>query len=367
MTFLLDWELTMKCNLDCSYCSTDLQEGGHNNSVPHPKLDDCLRSLDFMFEYVDVYMSTRTKGLKHVVLNVYGGESLYHPDIVEILQAARDRYQTYQNSWTLTITTTTNAIVSSQQLNKIIPLIDEFTVSYHSEALPKQKNQFKQNVLSISAANKRIKCVVLMHADPDLFADSQHMIAWLDSNNVRYLPRQLDHAKEKTEFNYSTHQVVWFKDLYSSRARSESTQMPDTAVDHNQNTDLTDTGRACCGGRQLCADSNYKDRNFYVSNKFPGWYCSVNYFFLFVKQVTQEVYVNKDCKMNFNGTVGPIGSLSNTQAIIDFAKRTDRPTIQCARYLCRCGLCAPKAADQDIYKTIMKKYEIPNSNLLQKT
>ena len=206
-----------------------------------------------------------------------------------------------------------------------------------------------------------------MHADPDLFADSQHMINWLVSNNIRYLPRQLDHAKEKTEFNYSTHQVVWFKDLYSSRARSESTQMPTTAVDHNQNIDLTDTGRACCGGRQLCTDSNYKDRNFYVSNKFPGWYCSVNYFFLFVKQVTQEVYVNKDCKMNFNGTVGPIGNLSNTQAIIDFAKRTDRPTIQCAKYLCRCGLCAPKDADQDIYKTIMKKYEIPNSNLLQKT
>lgn len=353
----------MKCNLDCSYCPTDIH-GGHNNSIPHPKLEDCLRSLDFMFEYVDVYMSTRIKGLKHVVLNVYGGESLYHPNIVEILKAARARHQPYQHSWTLTITTTTNAIVSSQQLNKIIPLIDEFTVSYHSQASQKQKNQFKKNVLAISAANKQIKCVVLMHADSELFADSQHMIAWLKSNNIRHLPRQLDHVKELTELNYTTHQVSWFKDLYSSRTQTKSAQMPDLVVDSSQNIDLADTGRACCGGRQMCTDSDYRDRKFYVHNKFPGWHCSVNYFFLFVKQVTQEVYVNKDCKMNFDGTVGPIGNLSDTQSIIDFAKRTDKPTIRCAKYRCICGLCAPKAADQDTYKTIMKKYEISTTNLL---
>ena len=92
ITFLLDWELTMKCNLDCDYCPTGI-DGGHDNSTKHPPLDQCLDALDFMFEYVDLYMQTKVKGLKHVVLNVYGGESLHHPDIAKILTQARISYQ----------------------------------------------------------------------------------------------------------------------------------------------------------------------------------------------------------------------------------------------------------------------------------
>ena len=86
ITFLLDWELTMKCNLDCSYCGTGIY-GGHDNSTRHPSLDKCLETLDFMFEYADLYMRTKPPGLRYVVLNVYGGESLHHPDIVKIASA----------------------------------------------------------------------------------------------------------------------------------------------------------------------------------------------------------------------------------------------------------------------------------------
>jgi hypothetical protein len=49
--------------------------------------------------------------------------------------------------------------------------------------------------------------------------------------------------------------------------------------------------------------------------------------------------------------------------MIDQAQDHDRPVIQCAKQRCYCGLCAPKAADLDTYNHIMKKYEIPNSNL----
>ena len=44
ISFLLDWELTMKCNLDCSYCGN-----GHDNSTKHPPLNECLKTLNFMF------------------------------------------------------------------------------------------------------------------------------------------------------------------------------------------------------------------------------------------------------------------------------------------------------------------------------
>ena len=142
ISFLLDWELTLKCNLDCSYCGP-----GHDNSTRHPDLDKCLDSIDFMFEYVDLYMSTKPKSLKYVILNVYGGESLYHPDIIEILEACKEKHKQYEKHWVLTITTTTNAIVKSKIWDKAIDLIDEFTVSYHAENLPEQEILFFENLV----------------------------------------------------------------------------------------------------------------------------------------------------------------------------------------------------------------------------
>jgi len=361
ISFLLDWELTMKCNLDCSYCGTDLYDGGHNNSVPHPPVDECLKTIDFMFEYVDLYMSTKPRGIRYVILNVYGGESLHHPDIVEILKTVRERYKSYQDRWYLTVTTTTNAIVNDRILDEIIPLIDEFTVSYHTENTPKQKQQFRENLLKIKTSGRRLKCVVLMHAEADKFEDAGFMIDWLNQNQIRYLPRQLDHVMTQEEFNYSEKQVTWFENLYQSRTQiKEKFKMPEKKVVEDQ-IDLADTGRACCGGRQVCQDQNYRSRTFFVGNKFPDWFCSVNHFFVYVKQVTKEIFVNKDCKMNYTGSVGPIGHLSNYQKLLDDTKQqlsTDNmPVIQCKKQRCYCGLCAPKAESKTDYDKIIKKYQ----------
>jgi pyruvate-formate lyase-activating enzyme len=344
----------MKCNLDCSYCKTGIH-GGHDNSQRHPRLEDCLRTIDFMYEYVDIYMATKPRGIQYVILNVYGGEALYHPDIVEILTQLQSRYGAYQDRWHLTITTTTNAIVAPHRFDQIIPLIDEFTVSYHTDSTTDQKQQFKNNLLKIKSANRRQKCVVLMHSESDKFEDAQKMIEWLNQNNIKCLPRQVDHGPN-IDFNYNLQQVVWFEGLYKK------------TLDHltvkDTKTDLSDIGRACCGGRELCENQQNKNAQKFVTNKFPGWYCSVNHFFLFVKQVNGEVYVNKDCKMNFDGTVGPIGNLNQTDLMLAQAKNQSKSIIVCAKSKCLCGLCAPKAADLDTYKTIMRKYEISTDNLL---
>lgn len=357
ITFLLDWELTLKCNLDCSYCEVGI-DGGHDNSTAHPPLDDCLKTIDFMFEYADSYMSNKPSSLKYVILNVYGGEAMHHPDIVEILNVVRERHRAYSHKWNLTITTTTNLVLSNKKAQAIIPLVDEFTVSYHTEATDKQKQQIKDNLLQIKSANRRVKCVVLMHTDDVLFDDADEMIQWLKSNDISLLPRQLDMVEAGEQQFYNQRQVIWFKNLYQIKTHNASVDLP------IQEGSLTNTGRSCCGGRQLCTNQQYRSRHAFVSNKFTDWYCSVNHFFLFVKQVNGDVYINKDCKMRFDGSIGPIGNLNNTQPILDFAKQKDKPTIRCAKSRCFCGLCAPKAADLNTYNTIMRKYEIPNSNLL---
>jgi hypothetical protein len=355
--FLLDWELTMKCNLDCSYCTIG-PYGGHDNSTKHPPLAECLKTLDFMFKYVDQYMKYKPKGLKTVVLNIYGGESLHHPDIVKILSEIRNQYYPYKDRWELTVTTTTNAIISSKKLLKIIPYIDEFTVSYHTENTPKQKQQFKNNILTIQAAAVRLKCIVLMYEIEEYFADAQLMIEWLSANNIKLLPRQLDDRSNNTN-NYNRTQVHWFNNLYQSKTRGISDKIP---IDNETTLNLSDTGRACCGGRQTCQDQNYQERKFYVlDNKFTGWHCSVNWFFLYIKQVNGEVYVNKDCKMNFNGEVGPIGNLSNTVELLNTVteqlNNRTLPVIQCKKPTCYCGLCAPKARDLKKYNEIITKYQ----------
>ena len=358
ITFLLDWELTMKCNLDCTYCKTGIY-GGHDNTQRHPPLDQCISTIDFMFEYVDIYMSRKPKGIKYVILNVYGGEALHHPDIVGILSVLRDRYQVYQDRWHLTITTTTNAIITPRRLDLIIPYIDEFSVSYHTENTPEQKQQFCDNLLKIKAVGKRQKCIVLMHSEPTKFADAQEMIKWLMQNGIQYLPRQLDHPP-KLDFNYGQQQIFWLENLYKKSL--------DQAVIKNNKADLAAIGRACCGGRTLCADQNHKEHQKFVANKFPNWYCSVNHFFLHVKQVNGEIYTNKDCKMNFDGAVAPIGNLLQSQLLLDqtrsWVETDSMPVIQCKKYKCMCGLCAPKAQNFDTYKSIMRKYEISNPNLL---
>lgn len=357
ISFLLDWELTMKCNLDCSYCLSDLY-GGHDNTTKHPPLDECFKSIDFMFEYVDLYMSSKTKGIKYVILNIYGGEALNHPDIESVLKQVYEVYKQYQDRWHLTVTTTTNAIVSNKILTKILPYIDEFTVSYHTNNTLKQKQQFKDNLLLIKNNNKRQKCIVLMHAEPELFQDAQEMIMWLNEHDIKHLPRQLDHGPADTNLNYNTKQVSWFKKLYNDKNYNVTTEIKTNTVD---TTNLTEAGRACCGGRSLCKDTNYKSREFFVNNKFPDWYCSVNHFFVYIKQVTKEIFVNKDCKMNYQGKVGPIGHLDNAKELLAVTKEqlinNTMPVIQCKKYNCLCGLCAPKAKDLEQYHSIMKKYK----------
>lgn len=345
----------MKCNLDCDYCSSSLY-GGHDNSTKHPPLEECLRSIDFMFEYVDLYMSKKPKGLKYVTLNVYGGEALHHPDIVEILQQVHEKYQHYRDRWVLTVTNTTNAIVTEKKLKKIIPLIDHFMISYHSTNTDTQKEQFKKNALAIRDSGKKLKCIVMMHTDPGLFEDSQVMISWCSQVGIDFLSKQIDRRNQ--DFVYTEKQMIWFEKSYNKKTFHTKNNVVFKKVDDKY--DLADSGRACCGGRQLCIDTNYKQRLFYVENKFPDWYCSVNEFFLYIKQVTREIFVNKDCKMKFDHSVGPIGNLSDYQNLLDFTKKNleenTMPIIQCKKSRCHCGLCAPKAESLTEFNQIMEKY-----------
>jgi len=347
-SFLLDWELTKLCNLDCSYCPVDTvgYDGGHDNNTSHPPLAECLQSIDFMYEYVDLYMQYKKSSQRKVVLNVYGGESLFHPDIVEILEQVRERYKPYQDRWYLTVTCTTNGIVGQNHWRRIVPLIDEFTMSYHPENLPKQKQQFKDNVLYLKDNHLRFKTVVMMHNDPEYFKDSVSMVEFCKENDLRHVAKPLDNWQP--EWQYTGEQYNKLKTFWM-------TPVTDTPKDRVQ---AIEEGRACCGGRRLSLNGDLKSNvNFVTRQGFEGWSCSVNWFFLFVQQLTGAVYTNKDCKVSTSGQVEPLGNIQEYSKIIDTLQQQlesrTLPVIKCVKETCRCGFCAPKAEDPVVFRELI--------------
>jgi pyruvate-formate lyase-activating enzyme len=366
-SFLLDWEVTKRCNLDCSYCTTGI-DGGHDNTMQHPPLDECLKTIDFMFEYVDKYMKYKRPAQRKVVLNVYGGESLFHPNIVEILLECRKRYEKYKDNWHMTLHCTTNAIVGARQWAKIADLIDNFTVSYHSETTAKQKNIFKRNVLKLKEINKPFKVSVLMHNNQERWDDCVDAIEFFEQHKIKLTMKALDNHYD-CNWGYNTSQlntfkVFWMKDV-SSLNKEQYQKTLDTVDAGDDKLSTINAGRACCGGRKLSINGELKNSvSFIPAQGFSGWSCSVNWFFLFVQQVSGDVFVNKDCRMRFDGSVGPIGNLSKYEHILEELEsqlsNKNMPVIKCAKEQCRCGYCAPKAEEKGKFDELMKRHIIDN-------
>lgn len=352
-TFLLDWELTLKCNLDCSYCGPQF----HDNSAAHPALEECLKTIDFMYAYADRYMQLKPKWQRMVVLNIYGGESIFHPDITTILDQVRIRH-TYD--WPLTVTVTTNGVAGANLWSRVVERVDEFTISFHSEALPKQRQQILDNILYNKSHGRRQKVVFVMHNKPELWAISQEAIEFCKQHDIRYVVKAND--TPTPEWQYSKDQFAYFQDYYASKTpeRSRKKLIPLQDVT-NETVGMGKVGRSCCGGRSLCTNQDLKHPMGFVPHAdFADWYCSVNWYFLYVKQHTGDVYTNKDCQMNFMGSAGPIGNANDYQNILDQQqKMLDQehvPVIQCKKTRCICGYCAPKAKRYKDFEEIMQKH-----------
>jgi pyruvate-formate lyase-activating enzyme len=362
-SFLLDWELTKLCNLDCSYCDVGI-DGGHDNSTRHPPLDECLSAIDFMYEYVDLYMQHKKLSQRKVILNVYGGESVFHPNIIEILQACREKYSAYKDRWYLTITCTTNGIVGPNQWERIVPLVDEFSVSYHAEVLPKQQQQYLDNVLYLKEQNKRFKCVVMMHNDPVYFAKSEKIVEFCKDNKIRYVEKPLDNPQ--IQWAYTPDQFARLKTFWINAVPTSKQAKYKNSLDLVGNEDKVQSiseGRPCCGGRKLSLNNDLTSSVSFVQKQgFRDWYCSVNWFFLFVRQLDGAVFTNKDCKTSTTGRVEPLGNLNNGQAILDQVKtqldNKAMPVIQCVKDICMCGFCAPKADNiEDFNKLLIRNLD----------
>jgi pyruvate-formate lyase-activating enzyme len=314
--FQVAWESTLKCNLDCSYCGD-----GHDNSKAHPSLEDSINTVDFIVEYLNIYMQNKPAEHRYANINIQGGESIYHPNIIEILEYARSKKQSYPE-WNMNISLITNAVIVSKRWQQITELVDYFTISYHSESSEKQQEQIRENILYTKSTGKGYQVAVLMH--PVYWDNCIDMVNWCKDNDVRYITRQLDHTPDETRFRYTSSQTEFLT------GKKVIPIVPD----------VSSIGRACCGGETMQVDG--VETKYIIDNNFYDWYCSVDKWFLYIRQSTGEVFTNKDCKMNFNGSVGPIGYLSDTVGLLANTLENSKKIIQCKKTRCWCGLCAPK-------------------------
>jgi hypothetical protein len=182
------------------------------------------------------------------------------------------------------------------------------------------------------------------------------MIEWCKTNNVKYNARQLDIPWTNFKLNYKLEQVEY---LYGKVPNVNIVEK--TISFFKDGINLSSKGRECCGRTNLCTDKQYDTpQTFIPGNNFKGWSCGVNRFFVYIKQTTGEVFTNKDCLMNFEGKVGPIGHLKQADKIIEdlksYVETGDFPVITCAKKTCFCGLCTPKAKTREQYDDIIKKY-----------
>lgn len=335
-SFQIQWESTLKCNLDCTYCGD-----GHDNSTEHPSLEDSLKTVDFIFEYTDIQMQRKTDPYRLANLNVQGGESMFHPNILEILEYIDKKKQEYD--WYMGVATITNAVVGARHWKEISKYITYYTISYHSESLKKQQDMVRKNILYLKEQGKNFHVAILMH--PHRWENCVNMVEWCKENEIKYHARQLDHGPKDTRFLYTPEQIEYLT----------GKKIVEPKVETDKPVDLSSRGRACCGGNTLCINKTTNTK-YVVGNTFSGWTCSVDKFFLYIKQVGGAIYTGKDCKMNFDGSVGPIGNLSNTKELLDRV-RAGTDDIVCKKRICWCGLCAPKAETKELYDSIIHKYE----------
>lgn len=344
MGFLLDWLLTLKCNYDCAYCP--IGPYGHDNSTQHPSYDRCITMLEQMFEYTDTVMSIKKPAFKDVIMNIYGGESIYHPRITDIIEATTRLYEKYSDNWRLRKRITTNGTASEKNWKILCDHTDGFTMSYHSTGPAKLKNLFKKNLEYLVSIKKEYDMIVCMY--PREWKDCIDFLNYCRDNKFNVRPKLLDGPLGV----YSSEQLNDLKEFMDG----------DELDDLKTGEVVMKQARGCCGGRKMCFNRNIKETHTLVPRGpmgFKGWHCSANQFFLHGNNVSGEYFTNKDCHVRLDGTRGPIATIDDMQEYIDKMKTytsVSFPTLVCAQSECLCGTCAPKSTQPGPLKEILQIY-----------
>ena len=372
--FQVTWDLGRRCNYDCTYCPTTR----HDNFSPHASLDSLKRNTDFLFEYIDLYMKYRS--FKHTSISFTGGEPTVNPNFIEFVKYLKKEYtEKYQDKWAANFALTSNGAMGEKMAKAVMENLKHITVSYHSEADRKIKDQVKQRILEFQRNqeldpinNCTVSVNVMFHAA--YFDECKDLCDFLDDNGVKYVPRVIgEEPDSKSDFahKYTEDQLDYMRNFWKrknanlNKDREAANQLSAVGKKTSEPKKLGMTvGRPCCGSREMCLSNNGVSRNatFVDLREFKGWQCSVNWFFLHLEQQTDRVFHHQTCQAKFDGTRGHIGRMGRGGAKIILDNLREKlesntmPTITCPRHVCGCGLCAPKSKYKDNYFKVVENH-----------
>jgi len=361
--FQVTWDLGRRCNYDCSYCPAHR----HDNFSPHASLDELKSAVDFLFEYIDVYMEKRS--YKHTSISFTGGEPTVNPNFIPFVKYLKEEYEAkYQDKWACGFALTSNGAMSAKMANAVMENLGHITVSYHAESDNKLKQQVRDRIKQFHDADYSISCNVMFHAA--YFDECKDLCDYLHDLGVKYVPRIIgEEPDSKSNFAhmYTDEQLDYMKNYWTyknaelNETQEEAAQLSNAGEKTSEKKKLGMTiGRPCCGSREMCLSLNGESRKstFVDLREFKGWHCSVNYFFLHLEQQTDSVFHHQTCQARFDQTRGPIGKISEGDKILADLKHklstNTLPTIICPKHTCGCGLCAPKSKYIDNYNKVME-------------
>ena len=357
MSMLVDWLVTAKCNYDCNYCPVGFR--GHDNSIPHPEVEHSLVMLDQMYQYADVIMSHKKEASKEVIMQILGGEVIYHPGVIEIMKQSSEKYLPYKDRWRLKRRLTTNGTATEKKWKEIVEHIEGITMSYHTQGPEKLKKFFRANVLYLKEIKLEYDVIALMYPFGKCWKDCLDFLRWAKENDINARPKILDGP-------LGVYEKWQLKDLEEFLDPSELIHWDKSKKDDSRGGQVDRQGRACCGGRRMCVNRQLKDHQFIVprdEDGFKGWHCSANQFFLHGNNITGNYFTTKDCRVKLDGTTGPIANRQTMPQYIESLKaRQTLPTLLCGQSKCLCGTCAPKSKDPALLGKILDIYNNRSSS-----
>jgi len=380
--FQVTWDLGRRCNYDCSYCPVYR----HDNFSAHATLDELKNNANFVFEYIDTYMEHRDH--KSSTISFTGGEPTVNPNFITFIQYLKEEHANkYKDKWRARFSLTSNGAMGAKMATRIMENLQHITVSYHAESDLKLKKQVRDRIMQFHKSgpqhNFTMNVNVMFHAQH--FDECKDLCNFLEDAGVKYVPRIIgEEAGSRDNFahQYTDEQLDFMKNYWKYRnaelnKEHKSTDklpklMEEVEIEGVEEEleevqvkkpaskkDGWAIGRPCCGSREMCLSSKTESKKstFVDFRNFKGWHCSVNWFFLHLEQQTDQVFHHQTCQAKFDQTRGPIGKISEGAAILAQLRHQletkTMPTIVCPKHTCGCGLCAPKSAYPENYKTVL--------------
>ena len=351
--FSVIWDLGRRCTYACSYC------GPHhsNKTSPLVDIDKLKHTLDGVVEYAQLMDLYRKEPLT-LDIAYTGGEPTIHPAFFEFVRYAKNKYPFVRSN------ITTNGCYTEKKCREIMDCVNSTTVSYHAEGTPEQKKLVIANIKLMHESDYNFRINHMFHKD--YFDECIELAEWFDELGIRYTSRPIGDSNKKEDIatglahEYTPKQLEYFKNQWTQKPKPTTNLIPTTTVIQmaEKKTSLETIGRPCCNGKCLSIKVDDKwTKDFRVSStNFKGWNCMVNWDFLFINSVLDGVWHHQTCQVNMDGQIGPIGKASEFAPIIDKLRTTLRsgkmPVIRCPKMHCGCGLCSPKALNDEDAKEI---------------